>query len=124
VAQLVGTLSGGNKQKVSLAKWLASKSEILFVDEPTVGIDVGTKSEIHEIIYRLAEDGTSIVLISSDMPEMIRLADRILVFEKGVIVGELENTRDYDEMSRQIISMMVGPAGGSDGARRASATGS
>jgi ribose transport system ATP-binding protein len=124
VAQLVGTLSGGNKQKVSLAKWLASKSEILFVDEPTVGIDVGTKSEIHEIIYRLAEDGTSIVLISSDMPEMIRLADRILVFEKGVIVGELDNTRDYDEMSRQIISMMVGPATGSDAARRASATGS
>jgi ABC-type sugar transport system ATPase subunit len=55
---------------------------------------------------------------------MIRLADRILVFEKGVIVGELDNTRDYDEMSRQIISMMVGPATGSDAARRASATGS
>jgi ribose transport system ATP-binding protein len=124
VTQIVGTLSGGNKQKVSLAKWLASRSEILFVDEPTVGIDVRTKSEIHEIIYRLAEDGTSVVLISSDMPEMIRLADRILVFEKGTIVGELQNTKDYDEMSRQIASLMVGPVAGSDAdPRRAIATG-
>jgi len=88
-----------------------------------VGIDVRTKSEIHEIIYRLAEEGTSVVLISSDMPEMIRLADRILVFEKGTIVGELQNTKDYDEMSRQIASMMVGPASVSGGEpRRADAT--
>ena len=68
----VGSLSGGNKQKVSLGKWLAARPEILFIDEPTVGIDIRTKYEIHQIIHRLGEAGTSVVLISSDMPEMIR----------------------------------------------------
>ena len=83
VMKVVGSLSGGNKQKVSLGKWLAARPEILFIDEPTVGIDIRTKYEIHQIIHRLGEAGTSVVLISSDMPEMIRLADRILVFKGG-----------------------------------------
>jgi ribose transport system ATP-binding protein len=107
VARPVGSLSGGNKQKVSLGKWLAASPEILFVDEPTVGIDIRTKYEIHQIIYDLAEGGTSVVLISSDMPEMIRLADRILVFKGGTIVGELRNSKAYEEMSRQIMSLVV-----------------
>lgn len=110
VAKVVGSLSGGNKQKVSLGKWLAAKPEILFIDEPTVGIDIRTKYEIHQIIYRLAEEGTSIVLISSDMPEMIRLADRVLVFRSGAIVGELPNTKVYDEVSRSIMTLIVGSA--------------
>ncbi len=109
VARIVGNLSGGNKQKVSLGKWLAAKPEILFIDEPTVGIDIRTKYEIHQIIYRLGEQGTSVVLISSDMPEMIRLADRILVFKAGRIVGEIANTKGYDEVSRRVMSLIVGP---------------
>jgi ribose transport system ATP-binding protein len=111
VATAVASLSGGNKQKVSLAKWLAAKPEILFIDEPTIGIDIRTKYEIHQIIYRLGEEGTSVVLISSDMPEMIRLADRILVFRSGSIVGELANTKDYDEISREIMTMIVATDG-------------
>jgi ribose transport system ATP-binding protein len=110
VDRIVGTLSGGNKQKVSLGKWLAAKPEILFIDEPTVGIDIRTKYEIHQIIYRLGEQGTSVVLISSDMPEMIRLADRILVFKAGRIVGEIANSKAYEEVSRKIMALIVGPA--------------
>ena len=108
VSQVVASLSGGNKQKVSLAKWLAARPEILFIDEPTIGIDIRTKYEIHQIIYRLGEEGTSVVLISSDMTEMIRLADRILVFRSGTIVGEIRNSKDYDTVSREIMSMIVG----------------
>ena len=107
VAKPVGSLSGGNKQKVSLGKWLAASPDILLIDEPTVGIDIRTKYEIHQVIYRLGEAGTSIVLISSDMPEMIRLADRILVFRGGTIVGDLNNSKAYDEMSRKIMSLIV-----------------
>jgi ribose transport system ATP-binding protein len=110
VARVVGSLSGGNRQKVSLSKWLAAKPDILFIDEPTVGIDIRTKYEIHLVIHRLAESGISVVLISSDMPEMIRLADRILVFRGGGIVGELPNSRSYDDMSRRIMSLIVGAA--------------
>jgi ribose transport system ATP-binding protein len=108
VARLVGSLSGGNRQKVSLSKWLAATPDILFIDEPTVGIDIRTKYEIHHVIHRLAETGISIVLISSDMPEMIRLADRILVFRGGAIIGELQNSRNYDDISRRIMSLIVG----------------
>ena len=111
VARIVGNLSGGNRQKVSLGKWLAASPDILFIDEPTVGIDIRTKYEIHQLIYRLGEQGTSVVLISSDMPEMIRLADRILVFRAGRIVGDLDNSKAYDEMSRRIMSLIVGDAG-------------
>ena len=105
--QLVANLSGGNKQKVNIAKWLAANPKILIIDEPTVGIDIKTKYEIHELIWKLAEDGISVILISSDMPEMVRLADRILVFKKGRIVGELTNTKAYDEMSKQIMTFIV-----------------
>jgi ribose transport system ATP-binding protein len=114
--QAVGNLSGGNQQKVSVAKWLASKPEILIFDEPTVGIDVGTKYELHQLIWNLAEEGMSIILISSDMPEMVRLADRILVFKSNRIVGDLSNDRDYDAMSRGIMERIVGPAPSEGGA--------
>ena len=106
--QMVGNLSGGNQQKVSVAKWLAAKPEILIIDEPTVGIDVGTKYELHQLIWQLANDGMSIILISSDMPEIVRLADRILVFRSNRIVGDLANDRDYDSMSREIMGRIVG----------------
>jgi len=106
--QLVGTLSGGNQQKVSVAKWLAVRPEILIIDEPTVGIDVGTKYELHQLIWNLAEEGMSIILISSDMPEIVRLADRILVFSSNRIVADLPNDRNYDAMSREIMGRIVG----------------
>lgn len=105
--QIVNKLSGGNQQKVSIAKWLISDSNILIFDEPTIGIDVGAKESLHELIYNLAvKEKKSIILISSDMPEMIKLASRILVFRENEIVGEIENSNksidQYDIISRQI----------------------
>jgi ribose transport system ATP-binding protein len=106
LSQPVGTLSGGNQQKVSIAKWLAAKAEILIIDEPTVGIDVKTKNALHELIWDLAASGKSVLLISSDMPEVIRLSDRILVMRNHAIVGELPNTGQYDEMSEAIMARL------------------
>jgi ribose transport system ATP-binding protein len=108
VLQLVANLSGGNRQKVSIAKGLAVKPEILLFDEPTVGIDVKTKSEIHDLIWKLAQEGIAIIVISSDMPEIVKIADRIQVFRHGGICGELLNTKDYDAMSKQIMELIVG----------------
>ena len=106
LSQSVGTLSGGNQQKVSIAKWLAAKAEILIIDEPTVGIDIKTKNALHELIWDLAANGKSILLISSDMPEVIRLSDRILVMRNHAIVGELSNTHQYDGMSEAIMAQL------------------
>lgn len=106
LVQPVGNLSGGNQQKVSLAKWLAAQTQILIIDEPTVGIDVKTKQELHALIWELSAHGLSILLISSDMPEMIRLADRILVMTGHRIVGEIENTHRYDEISASIMRLI------------------
>jgi ribose transport system ATP-binding protein len=105
--QTVANLSGGNQQKVSVAKWLASDCRILIFDEPTVGIDVGTREEIHNLIRGLADSGVSIILISSDMREMIRLAERVLVFAHGVIIGEMNNTGEYAAMSEEIMHRLV-----------------
>ncbi|MCA9861005.1 MAG: sugar ABC transporter ATP-binding protein, partial [Thermomicrobiales bacterium] len=104
--QQVGNLSGGNQQKVSLSKWLAAQTAILIVDEPTVGIDVKTKHELHELIWELANQGLSILLISSDMPEMVQLADRIVVMVDRRVAGSLPNNRNYDDMSQQIMSLI------------------
>ncbi len=103
LGQLVGTLSGGNQQKVSLAKWLAARTDVLIIDEPTVGIDVNTKVELHELIAQIARQGVAILLISSDMAEMITLADRILVLHDFAIVGEVANDHTYESTSRRII---------------------
>lgn len=96
-AQVVKTLSGGNQQKVVLGKWLATNSEILIFDEPTRGIDVGAKSEIYQLMRRLIEEGKSIIMISSEMPELIGMSDRILVMHDGCITGELDNTEVTQE---------------------------
>jgi ribose transport system ATP-binding protein len=115
VRQLAGQLSGGNQQKVSLAKWLAAECDILVVDEPTVGIDVRTKAAFHELISGLAADGLALLLISSDLPEIVALADRIAVMSDLHIVGELANDHDYPRMSQQIIRLIhaeTQPAGG------------
>ncbi len=109
--QLAGQLSGGNQQKVSLAKWLAADCDILIVDEPTVGIDVRTKAAFHELIARLAGQGRAILLISSDLPEIVTLADRIGVFGEFALRGELANDHDYERMSQRIIRLIhAGPA--------------
>ena len=103
VNQKVGNLSGGNQQKVNVGKWLAADTEILIIDEPTVGVDVGAKQYLESLIVKLAEKGKSIILISSDMPEIIRLAHRILVFSGKRIVGEIDNSeKDYAETSKKI----------------------
>jgi len=107
LAQIAENLSGGNQQKVSLAKWLAADCDVLIIDEPTVGVDVGAKEQIHRLIRRLAEvERRSIILISSDMPEIIRLANRILVFRDRRIVGQVDDVdnsdRTYDEISMAI----------------------
>ena len=104
--QHVGKLSGGNQQKVSIAKWLAAGVDVLIVDEPTVGIDIKTKTAIHELIAEITRAGVSVLLISSDMPEMITLADRILVMRDFALVGEIENERRYDSMSRRIMTFI------------------
>lgn len=84
-------LSGGNQQKVVLARWLATTPKILILDEPTQGIDVGAKAEIHELIEDLVTSGIAIILISSELPELIAMSDRILVMRKGKIVAELDS---------------------------------
>ena len=89
VLNLVQNLSGGNQQKVVLAKWLLLKPKILIVDEPTRGIDVGAKAEVHNLLRALAADGTAIILISSELPEILDVADRIMVMREGQISGEL-----------------------------------
>lgn len=105
--QLAGQLSGGNQQKVSLAKWLAADCSILVIDEPTVGIDVRTKAAFHNLIVELADKGLAILLITSDLPEMVTLADRILVMHGKRITGEVDNaTHQYDSASRQVIRLM------------------
>jgi ribose transport system ATP-binding protein len=90
IDQRTDFLSGGNQQKVVLAKWLATKSKILIFDEPTRGIDVGAKQEIYELMRQLTKNGISIIIISSEMPELIGMSDRIIVLCKGELRGELQ----------------------------------
>jgi ribose transport system ATP-binding protein len=106
LATPVGSLSGGNQQKVSLAKWLAAGAKVLIIDEPTVGIDVRTKANLHDLIWDLAGRGMAVILITSDMPEMVRLADRIVVMRAGRITGELENSHEYAKVSQQIMGFI------------------
>ncbi|NLC52701.1 MAG: sugar ABC transporter ATP-binding protein [Firmicutes bacterium] len=100
----VSTLSGGNQQKVVLAKWLAVKPQILILDEPTRGIDVGAKAEIHRIISDLAGQGVGIIMISSELPEVLGMSDRILVMHEGRITGVLEREEATQE---KIMSLAV-----------------
>jgi rhamnose transport system ATP-binding protein len=97
VDQLVGALSGGNQQKVVLAKWLAAKPRVLILDEPTRGIDIGAKVEVHRIISELAASGLGIILISSDLPEVLAMSDRILVLHEGRITAEIPRARATEE---------------------------
>lgn len=106
--QQVVNLSGGNRQKVSVAKVLAAKPKILIFDEPSVGIDIKTKEEIHDMIIELAQSGISVILISSDMKEMIKVADRIAVFNEFRILCDIPNTKVYSQMSEEIMHRIIG----------------
>lgn len=102
--QVVGTLSGGNQQKVVIAKWLHTKPKLLILDEPTRGIDVGSKAEIHRLVRDLAASGYAVIVISSEMPEVIGVSDRILAMYNGSIVGELDgNTATEDDLVQAIM---------------------
>jgi ABC-type sugar transport system ATPase subunit len=90
--QSIGTLSGGNQQKATLARWLERQPDIILLDEPTRGVDVGAKAEIHQLIDRLAASGRAVLLISSDLPEILGMSDRVLVMQEGVITAELRGS--------------------------------
>ncbi|MCX7024481.1 MAG: sugar ABC transporter ATP-binding protein [Spirochaetes bacterium] len=93
LSQRVENLSGGNQQKVLVARWLMTNPDILFLDEPTRGIDVGTKAEIHRLITTLAGEGKSIVMISSELPEVMGMSDRIMIMHQGKVTGILDNSK-------------------------------
>jgi rhamnose transport system ATP-binding protein len=93
----VGTLSGGNQQKVVLGKWLATQPKLLIVDEPTRGIDVGTKAEVHRLMSELATEGVAVLMISSELPEVLGMADRVLVMHEGRLTGELSRAEANEE---------------------------
>lgn len=97
IEQIVGNLSGGNQQKVVLGKWIFADPEILILDEPTRGIDVGAKFEIYKMINQLAESGKSVIMISSELPELIGMCDRIYTLNEGKITGELDGAEANQE---------------------------
>ena len=115
VDQMVGALSGGNQQKVVLAKWLASKPRILILDEPTRGIDIGAKVEVHRIVSELAASGLGIILISSDLPEVLAMSDRILVLHEGRMTAEIARDRATEERVMFAATGNVEPIGAAEG---------
>ncbi|WP_313895840.1 ATP-binding cassette domain-containing protein [Streptomyces sp. DI166] len=117
--QPVGALSGGNQQKVVLAKWLAVQPRLLILDEPTQGIDIGAKAEVHRIVNSLAEKGMAILLISSDLPELLGMSDRVLVMRHGSVAAEF----DRDQATPYAVGLAATGVGeeGAPEARKASA---
>jgi ABC-type sugar transport system ATPase subunit len=103
-------LSGGNQQKVVIGKWLATRPSVLLLDEPTKGVDVGAKFEIHNLIRREADRGMACVMVSSDLPEVLALADRILVMREGELRGELSGADVTEEAVMQLATHEVGAA--------------
>ena len=105
--RLVGSLSGGNQQKVLLSKWLATDADIMILDEPTRGVDVGAKQVIHDTILQYAEEGHSVILLSSDLPEVVGLASRVLILREGHLIGEL----GIDDISENAILLAMNGKG-------------
>jgi ribose transport system ATP-binding protein len=101
-------LSGGNQQKLLLARWLAIKPRVLLLDEPTRGVDIGAKSEIYRIISDLAQEGVAILMVSSELPEIVGLSDRVLVMREGRLVGELGGTTDRQITQENIMAYATG----------------
>jgi rhamnose transport system ATP-binding protein len=101
----VSTLSGGNQQKVALARWLAARPSVLILDEPTQGVDVGAKAEIHRLMVDLAEEGLGILMISSELPEILGMSDRVGVMRGGTLAGLLDRAEATQE---GILSLALG----------------
>ena len=101
----IGQFSGGNQQKAIIGRWIAAGARILLFDEPTRGIDVGAKAEIYALIERLAAEGRSMIVVSSELPEILRVADRVLVMREGRIAGVLER----DGLSEEAIVALAVP---------------
>ena len=99
----MGNLSGGNQQKVMIGRWLATDPKILILDEPTRGVDVGAKAEIYEIMNELTKQGVSIIMISSELPEIINMADRVYVMYEGRVTGCIP----YQEVSQEAIMKLA-----------------
>jgi inositol transport system ATP-binding protein len=102
--QPVGNLSGGNQQKVVLARWLALRPSVLIVDEPTRGIDVGAKVEVHNLLIDMAKAGIAIIVISSELPEVLSLADRIITMREGRVTGEVMGR---DTSQEELMTLMT-----------------
>ncbi|MFZ4617537.1 MAG: sugar ABC transporter ATP-binding protein [Rectinemataceae bacterium] len=102
----VSKLSGGNQQKVSIAKWLATRSDVIIFDEPTHGIDVGAKADIYRLLRELSDEGKGIILVSSELPEVLNVCDRILVFRDGKIVHEFKENRGLNE--QEVVRFALG----------------
>ena len=100
---IIGNLSGGNQQKVMIGRWLATNPEILILDEPTRGVDVGAKAEIYSIMNDLAKQGMSIIMISSEMPEIINMSDRVYIMGEGIVKGCL----NHDEVTQEKIMQLA-----------------
>jgi rhamnose transport system ATP-binding protein len=109
VGAAVGALSGGNQQKVALARWLATRPAVLIVDEPTQGVDVGSKAEIHGLLQSLRERGLAILMISSELPEVLGMCDRVAVMRAGTIAGVLSRADATEE--RVLALALAVPAG-------------
>ena len=105
ISQDVRDLSGGNKQKVVFGKWLGNNSEIFILDCPTRGIDIGVKAFMYQLMYRLKQEGKSIIMISEELPELIGMSDRILIMKDGKIMKEFERSENLSESS--LIKEMV-----------------
>lgn len=105
--QLVVNLSGGNQQKVLIARWMLTEPDILILDEPTRGIDVGAKSEIHKLMTKLAQSGKAIIMVSSEMPEVLGMSDRVVVMCEGTVAGELSRA---DATQERILQLAAGEA--------------
>ncbi len=103
--QIVGNLSGGNQQKVVLARWLALRPKVLIVDEPTRGVDVGAKVEVHNLLFEMAASGIAIIVISSELPEILALADRIVTMREGRITGEISGAKADQEKLMTMMTM-------------------
>ncbi len=103
--QLVGNLSGGNQQKVVLARWLALRPKVLIVDEPTRGIDVGAKVEVHNLLFQMAASGIAIIVISSELTEILSLADRIVTMREGRVTGEVSRTGATQERLMTLMTL-------------------
>jgi L-arabinose transport system ATP-binding protein len=114
MGQLVQNLSGGNQQKVVLARWLARETDILILDEPTRGVDVGAKAEIYAIIDELAAKGVAVLVISSELPEILGIADRIVVMQDGRVSGELTHAEATEE---RILTLAIADHLASEGAQ-------